>query len=77
MTIKNDVITKIDVCCDCLWPRVKKMEARNLFKNFQEGYLKATAETMKITPTETLEVGFTQFSALAFGDHQYSKTNSI
>jgi len=53
------------------------MEARNLFKNFQEGYLKATAETMKITPTETLEVGFIQFSALAFGDHQYSKTNSI
>ncbi|XP_020296545.1 uncharacterized protein LOC109861345 [Pseudomyrmex gracilis] len=38
------------------WPRVEKMESKNLLKSLQGNYLKAAAGTMRTTPTEALEI---------------------
>ncbi|XP_020298149.1 uncharacterized protein LOC109862489 [Pseudomyrmex gracilis] len=38
------------------WPRVKKMESKNLLKSLQSNYLRAATGTMKTTPTEALEI---------------------
>ncbi|XP_018407336.1 PREDICTED: uncharacterized protein LOC108783293 [Cyphomyrmex costatus] len=38
------------------WSRAEKVEARNLLKSLQGGYLRATTEAMKTTPTEALQV---------------------
>ncbi|XP_011705799.1 PREDICTED: uncharacterized protein LOC105460998, partial [Wasmannia auropunctata] len=38
------------------WPRVEKVEARNLLKSLQGNYLRAAVGAMKTTPTEALEV---------------------
>ncbi|XP_018396627.1 PREDICTED: uncharacterized protein LOC108774895 [Cyphomyrmex costatus] len=38
------------------WSRAEKMEARNLLKSLQGGYLRAAAGAMKTTPTEALQV---------------------
>ncbi|XP_020295563.1 uncharacterized protein LOC109860702 [Pseudomyrmex gracilis] len=38
------------------WPRVEKMESKNLLKSLQGNYLRAAVGTMRTTPTEALEV---------------------
>ncbi|XP_020297722.1 uncharacterized protein LOC109862173 [Pseudomyrmex gracilis] len=38
------------------WPRVEKMESKNLLKSLQGNYLKAAVGTMRTTPTEALKV---------------------
>jgi len=38
------------------WPRVEKVEAKNLLKSLQGSYLRAAAGAMRSTPTEALEI---------------------
>ncbi|XP_020296935.1 uncharacterized protein LOC109861622, partial [Pseudomyrmex gracilis] len=38
------------------WPRVEKMESKNLLKSLHNNYLRAAVGTMRTTPTEALEV---------------------
>jgi hypothetical protein len=38
------------------WSMVSRVEAKNLLQSLQGSHLRATAESIKTTPTETLEV---------------------
>ena len=42
------------------WPMVRRLEARNLLRSLQGGYLRAAVGSMKTTPTEALEVALCQ-----------------
>jgi len=37
------------------WPRVERVESRNLLKSLQGSYLRSATGTMRSTPTEALE----------------------
>ncbi|XP_020289696.1 uncharacterized protein LOC109857614 [Pseudomyrmex gracilis] len=53
---KAVLVLKLTYAAVVWWPRVEKMESKNLLKNLQGNYLRAAVGTMRTTPTETLEV---------------------